>query len=258
VSASSRPVPIGNEINSDLPTIWVIDEGSDTNLYTGQLADYGFHAIRQQFRAALVSLASGTGSPDLIVLELVHSEINGLALCAMIRARSTIPIVVYSRTRRAGDEDASRALGANAFVAKTGRLPELVAQIRTYVGESSAESGPAWTTSVQRVGDLVFDSANFRVRFHDIALDLTPTEYRMLVCIATGRGRVLSFEELAASVWGKAVTLGTIRHHAQKLRAMLRRALIDPPRIVSVRAKGYALRTETSSVGVPSELRGAA
>ena len=164
--------------------------------------------------------------PDLMVLDLCLPDASGLDVLREIRESEGIaarfdpelPVVVL--TGRGGSHDRTRGIvsGADDYVVKPFHYPELVARIGAILRRRSEErEGP------RRIGDLVIDTAERRVRVGDRPIELSNKEFLLLKALAADPTRVFSKEELLRDVWDYR-SLGrtrTLDSHASRLRRKL-------------------------------------
>jgi two-component system KDP operon response regulator KdpE len=187
--------------------------------------------------------------PEVIVLDLMLPDVNGLTICDDLHQRTDAPIIVCSATKRHEDAVLAFKLGASDFVAKPFYLPEMEARIeaarrRRAEARPPAEARrPGGAAAPQLIGDLVIDRASRRVALAGAPIHLTPTEYRLLEVLAANADRVLSRVELIQAIWGSDdPELGeSLAVHARRLRSKLRREDALAPSIVAVRGFGYRL-----------------
>jgi DNA-binding response OmpR family regulator len=187
---------------------------------------------------ALELLAAG--EPDLIVLDVMLPGIDGFEVCRRVRERSSCPIIML--TAKGAEEDKVRGLrlGADDYVTKPFSAQELLARVEAVLRRARAPEGERQPTTIS-LGELSIDPQRKQVTLAGREVRLSPTEYRLLLHLATNAGVVLSRDELLTQVWGKAykgedeilrVTLWRLR---QKLED-------DPPRYVVTRpGLGYML-----------------
>jgi DNA-binding response OmpR family regulator len=142
-------------------------------------------------------------------------------------------------------------------VAKPFDLDELEARIEAVLRRASRVREPPTTPPDQiRVAELVISQTRGTVTLGGQAVHLTPTEYRLLVALASRPDEVLSRDSLGQLVWGYQ-DLGTghlIDVHIGRLRLKLRRASRSAPVIVTVRGKGYTMGSASSDSGVDSQV----
>jgi DNA-binding response OmpR family regulator len=183
--------------------------------------------------------------PDLILIDLMLPDKNGLVMCADLRARLGAPIIICSATRRKDDPVLGFKLGADDFVGKPFSVDELAARmelaLRRAGSPRATESPPR--PSTQRIGDLVIDPARCRVTLAGEPLHLTPTEYRLCCALASHLDAVVSRRELAERVWGHADAgiISSLDVHMRRLRAKLKAGARPGPHVAVVRGFGYQL-----------------
>jgi two-component system response regulator MtrA len=201
--------------------------------------------------------------PDLIILDLILPDMDGLVLLANVRARLDIPVIVCTATMRRRDTVLAFRLGADDVVIKPFELQELEARVRAALRRRGVRAqaptalpsahtarpappplnGLAAGAEVQAVGDLVIDHGARTVQLGRHQLHLTPTEYRMLHALASRPGEVFTRRDLARLVWGfeNASAGRAIDVHVRRLRAKLAEHAIPGPPIVAIRGEGYKL-----------------
>jgi DNA-binding response OmpR family regulator len=184
--------------------------------------------------------------PDLIVLDLVLPDEDGLVLCSVLKQVVEAPILICSGTQRRRDEFLSLKLGADDFIAKPFDVYDLLARVEVllrraayyHVGEqTAAQRNPI------RIGELLIDPNPHQVTLAGSLLQLTPTEYRLLMVLATRPDQVVPRDTLAKLVWGDPDTGNsrTIDVHIGRLRVKLSQGGSLAPQIVSVRGFGYKI-----------------
>jgi Response regulators consisting of a CheY-like receiver domain and a winged-helix DNA-binding domain len=183
--------------------------------------------------------------PDLIMLDLMLPGIDGFEVCRSVRERSGCPIIML--TARGAEEDKVRGLrlGADDYVTKPFSAQELLARVEAVLRRARPPEHVARSAATIELGELRIDEQRKEVTLAGREIRLSPTEYRLLTCLAADAGVVLSREELLTSVWGNAykgedeilrVTLWRLR---QKLAD-------DPPRYIVTRpGLGYMLTAPT-------------
>ena len=237
-----------NQAPNTSPTILLAeDDPSLARLLMDVLTTKGYCAWHATSGAEAEAMVAEV-RPDLIVLDLLLPDTNGLVLCANLRAQPNVPIIICSGTKRKDDPVLGLKLGADDFVAKPFSVHELLARIevalRRVVGRASPPA--AAPLSDQQVGNLVINRAHCQVLLGGQPLHLTPTEYRLLCALADRPGEVVSPEELAKRVWG-TYDWGVGRSlevHMRRLRARLVAGPVPPPALVTLRGFGYKLVPE--------------
>jgi DNA-binding response OmpR family regulator len=142
--------------------------------------------------------------PELIVLDLMLPDLDGFALCGLIRDRSSCPIIML--TAKGAEEDKVRGLrlGADDYVTKPFSVQELLARIEAVLRRARIPEPDESEPPTVSVGDLRIDRNRKQVTLAGREVRLSPTEYRLLLCLAASAGIVLSRDELLTRVWGKA------------------------------------------------------
>jgi DNA-binding response OmpR family regulator len=190
--------------------------------------------------------------PDLILLDLMLPDTDGLVLTTALKTLTNAPIIICSARQEQVDRVLGLKLGADDFVAKPFDLDELEARIEAVLRRASrVREVPTQPSDQIRVDDLLISQSRGTVTLAGQAVHLTPTEYRLLVALASRPDEVLSRETLGQLVWGYQ-DLGTghlIDVHIGRLRLKLRRASRSAPVIVTVRGKGYTIASSGSDPG---------
>ena len=194
--------------------------------------------------------------PDLIILDLTLPDVDGLVFCTQLNTEaSDVPFMVCSEGTLA-EKVLSFKLGAEDFVAKPYQVPELEARVEAIlrrrahpsVVHSPQHEPVSAATGGTNLGGLRVDLARWRVTLDDKPLDLTPTEFQLLVFMARRPGEIISRQELARGVWGNESMSSsrTIDAYVRRISGKLSRSLHKtqdewPPRILNIRGLGYQL-----------------
>jgi DNA-binding response OmpR family regulator len=179
-----------------------------------------------------------TGAPDLVLLDLGLPDVDGLTVIGMIRAASSVPIIVVT----AVDDDPTmvKALdaGADDYVVKPFGLDKVAARIRAVLRRGR----PAPDEPI-KVGDLTIHARTRTARLGDRTLELARKEFDLLLALAQRPGEVVSKRELLAEVWQQAYggSDRTIDVHLSWLRRKLGETAAAPRYLVSVRGVGIRL-----------------
>src|SRR5580700_10108585 len=155
--------------------------------------------------------------PDLIILDIMLPDSDGLEICKGIRAHPELaPIPVIFLTARASETDriVGLELGANDYIVKPFFVRELIARIKIHF------RGRQQTTKLLKVGELELDRTRCQVRLGGAEISLTATEFRLLEFLMSRPGVVFSREQLLDAVWGhdRAVTDRTVDVYVLRLR----------------------------------------
>jgi DNA-binding response OmpR family regulator len=182
--------------------------------------------------------------PDVIVLDLMLPDRNGLTLCAKLKDRARSPLIICSATRRKDDAVLGFQLGADDFLSKPFSIDELLARVDLALGRrSELDSGLSKHAAPTYVsGRISIDAARCEATVGGHSLKLTPTEFRLLSSVASRAPGVVSRQELAEPIWGclDPSFIRSLDVHMRRLRAKLV-AAAPGTRLVARRGFGYQL-----------------
>jgi DNA-binding response OmpR family regulator len=186
-------------------------------------------------RDALARFASF--NPDLIVLDIMLPDMDGLEVCRQIRAKSHVPILMLSARREDVDRIVGLELGADDYLTKPFNPHELIARVKAVLRRSSAEPPQP---QVITMGGLSIDLPRHEVNVNGRPVSLRAKEYSLLVVFAQNPGIVLSRERLLTQVWGYDFygETRTVDVHVNHLRDKLAGAGVD---FETLRGTGYKL-----------------
>jgi len=179
-------------------------------------------------------------APDLVLLDLGLPDVDGYEVLRMLRAVSSVPVIVS--TARDDESEIVRALdaGADDYLVKPFGAAQLDARIRAVLrrgGDSGRSAEPV------RVGELVLDAETRSATLDGQPLELTPREFDLLRYLAERAGQVVSKRELLAEVWRQPYGGGdkTVDVHLSWLRRKLGETAQDPRYLRTVRGVGVRL-----------------
>ena len=189
--------------------------------------------------ASAVELAR-TGSFDLIILDLMMPEIDGLEACVRIREFSSVPIIMLTARSEDTDKIIGFECGADDYITKPFNILELKARIRALLRRASG-AAQARQQSRITVGGLTLDTEQ-RVAIRDgETVELTAKEYDLIELLMRNPRRVYSRENLMNVVWGYSYTgdYRTVDVHIRRLREKLERKPAEPEYIMTKWGVGY-------------------
>ncbi|MEL6581405.1 MAG: response regulator transcription factor [Cyanobacteria bacterium J06621_12] len=222
------------------------DEDLIRDMVTVALEEEGYevHTVSNG-RAALNILQSPDFSrdkltPDLIILDLMLPEVNGLDICRLLRYQGDItPILVISAKSSETDRVLGLEVGADDYLTKPFSMRELIARCRALLRRQSySTSSPS---SVQKYRDISLFPQECRVTVRGLEVNLSPKEFRLLELFMSYPRRVWSRDQLIEQVWG-ADFLGdtkTVDVHIRWLREKLELEPSQPEYLITVRGFGY-------------------
>ncbi|GAA4179851.1 response regulator transcription factor [Streptosporangium oxazolinicum] len=190
------------------------------------------------------ALASVKGVlPALIVLDVMLPDIDGFEVCRRIRASGLhTPVIFLTARDTSTDTVRGLTLGGDDYVTKPFSVEALVARVRAVLRRTTVSDDPGGTL---RVADLELDEARWEARRAGVALDLSPTEFRLLAFLMEHPGLVLTKRQLLEHVWGYGGSSQVVETYISYLRRKL--DPLGPPLIHTQRGVGYALRPPQST-----------
>ncbi len=207
-----------------MPLIYVIEDDEDIN----ELLSYNFRKegfdVRSFPNGKLAFEHLKEERPDVVVLDLMMPEIDGLEFCKLVRSDKefeNIPLIMLTAKSTEIDKIVGLELGADDYVTKPFSFRELLARVKAVLRRSKlSESG---SSSVVKIGDLVIKPDKFQVFLEGKPVYLTTTQFKLLMALISAEGKVLSRDYILDNVWGweKDVYDRTIDVHIKKLREAL-------------------------------------
>jgi DNA-binding response OmpR family regulator len=182
-------------------------------------------------------------SPDLILLDLMIPEVDGLDVCRELRKTSGVPIIMITARGEEIDRVVGLELGADDYVTKPFSVRELMARIKAVLRRTQSDDKEPVSTLLYGPGGLRMDVDAHTVVVEDRSLNLTRLEFDLLSHFLSNAGRVLTREQLLEQVWGYDFAGDTraVDSAIKRLRAKLRAASPEADAIEAVRGVGYRL-----------------
>ncbi|MFT3891713.1 MAG: response regulator transcription factor [Anaerolineales bacterium] len=219
----------------------VDDEPSVTDLlaYNLRKAHYEVY-IAADGREALH--LAGESKPDLILLDLMIPEVDGLDVCRELRRTSNVPIIMITARGEETDRVVGLELGADDYVTKPFSVRELMARIKAVLRRAQNEDAEP-SEIITGAGNLRMNMESRMVTIADVPIELTRLEFDLLHRLLINPGRVLTRERLLEQAWGYEYVGDTraVDSAIKRLRAKLRAASPEADCIESVRGIGYRI-----------------
>lgn len=210
--------------------------------------------VRANLRASGFEVVSATtgnealatyeeANPNVIILDLMLPDIDGLEVCRKIRNASDVPIIII--TARDDIQDAVEGLnaGADDYVTKPFAVEELLARVNAVMRrvKSSVTQMPA---DKIKLGNLLIDLSQRQVIINGQTAHLTPTEFKLLTYLANNADKVVAHEELLVAIWGNEYKECThyLRVSIGRLRQKIEADPGNPEYIVTCSGVGYMIR----------------
>jgi two-component system, OmpR family, alkaline phosphatase synthesis response regulator PhoP len=193
--------------------------------------------------------------PDVIVLDLILPDVDGLILCSIFKSRTSASVIISSGRHDPLDVALSKSVGADDFLAKPFSLDSLVEHIDAVLRRrESAELNPPGQL---HVGELIIDPRRGRATVGERPLSLTPTQFRLLVALATRHGEPVSRQTLMSLLWEDEPRAGPnhlLDVHISRLRARLASGPQPAPKLATIKGRGYALVAQSAREAVQPRL----
>ncbi len=226
-------------------TVLVVeDEASIASFVSLYLKNAGY-TVRTAATGNDALAQAGTGDVDLVVLDLMLPDIDGIEVCRRLRKATDMPILMLT----ARDEDVDKIIGlevgADDYMTKPFNPRELVARVKSILRRAGPERRERESAQL-RHGDLTIDAGRREVRVGEDEVQLAPKEFDLLWELLDHRGLVLTRDQLLERVWGYtfAGDTRTVDVHVRQLR----RKLGDASPIVTVWGVGYKVSPARDAV----------
>lgn len=179
--------------------------------------------------------------PDLVILDIMMPEMDGWAVCRLIRQSSNVPIIMLTALH--GEDDIVRGLdyGAIDYVTKPFSVKVLLARVRAAMRQLTTNTVETSPSSAFSDGNLTIDLDKRRVMLKDKPVKLSITEYRLLTYLFKNEGKILTFQEILDTVWGQKHRENPdyVRVYVWHLRKKLELAPKEPDYILTEYGIGY-------------------
>ena len=221
----------------------VDDEPAVTDLLAYNLRKAGYETLLASDGSEALRLARQS-NPDLILLDLMIPEVDGLDVCRELRKTSAVPIIMLTARGEEIDRVVGLELGADDYISKPFSMRELLARVKAVLRRvRSFESNGKTSTILNGKGGLQLNVESRIVTVGEIILPLTRLEFDLLHLLMTNAKRVLTRERLLEQAWGYDFVGDTraVDSAIKRLRAKLREASPGADSIEAVRGIGYRL-----------------
>ncbi|MCX6011020.1 MAG: response regulator transcription factor [Chloroflexi bacterium] len=181
--------------------------------------------------------------PDLVVLDIMMPEMDGLEVCRRLREWSQLPVIMLSARDDESDKVQCLDLGADDYITKPFGKDEFIARVRAVMRRAESAS-PTPTISSIKSGDLEINFSKRKVTVNAKEVELTSTEYALLKELALNAGKVLTYTQLLHKVWGPdyADEREYLHVFVSRLRAKLESDPKKPRYITTVSGVGYRFK----------------
>lgn len=225
-----------------MPEILIIeDERPIAELLKYSLEREGYQ-VRMAHTGADGLAAIAAKTPDLILLDLMLPDMDGLSICRQVTEQRRAPIIIVSAKNDQVDKIIGLEYGADDYITKPFDIREVLLRIQSVLRRGGAASPQTGPSDVLSLGDLTLTRSKHEVQKGGARIELTPKEFDLLAILLENKGKVLSRAELLEKVWEFAYIgdTRTVDIHIQRLR----RKLGTDKLIETVFGVGYKIREE--------------
>jgi len=220
----------------------VDDDAALTAVLESALTEEGFQVTTARNGRDGLAAFKASG-PDLVLLDVLMPELDGLEVCRRLRAQSQVPIILLTSRDEEVDRVSGLELGADDYVTKPFSIRELVARIRA-IGRRLQQPAPAGGERLE-AGALVVDLGRFEVALAGTRVELTRSELLVLAALVRHRGFVLARDRLLELARGGdvVVTDRTVDTFVKRIRKKLREVDAGFDEVETVIGVGYRYRS---------------
>lgn len=209
------------------PIVLIVEDEADIRRFVRMSLEKEGMTVFEAQTAEQARIDAATRKPNLAIIDLGLPDGDGKTLIREIRSWSAVPIVVLSAREQESEKVEALDSGADDYLVKPFGVPELLARVRAQFRRSSIVSGSDSASSRLRFGNVTVDLATHLIRRGNAQVHLTPNEFRLLVALIKGHGKVLTHRQLLLDVWGPGCTEHS--HYVRVCMAQLRQKLEENP-----------------------------
>lgn len=224
-------------VDDDLTLLRFVGEYMLNNGFRVVSASNGAEALRVAYRE----------QPELVVLDVMMPGMDGWEVCARLREMSNIPIILVTGKATEADKLRGFRLGVDDYVTKPFSFAELAARITAVLARSQMRRPEEKDIFI--AGNVLLDVAKRQARRGDEVIPLTPTEFRLLECLARQEGKAVAESKLSEEIWGsyRQEDSTAVRRYIWLLRQKIEPDPAKPQYILTVRGFGYRLENSPSA-----------
>jgi len=212
---------------------WLLQRALARDDYEVEVAHSGSEGLRKAYAF----------QPDLILLDIMMPGMDGWEVLHRLREFSNVPVIMLTAVGGADKTVLGLDIGADDYITKPFEIEELKARVRAILRRASLPASDESRPLRFGGGALVIDPASHRVTVKGTAIDLTPTEYKLLLYLAYNAGYVLSADQILESVWGPGYedSPTNVKVYIRRLRQKIEVDPNDPRYILTQWGVGYYL-----------------
>ncbi len=218
------------------------DDPSILAMIEGHLKAYGYD-VRCTVDGSKGIALTNEWDPDLILLDIMMPVMDGYTVARRVREFTSIPIIVLSAKAAEKDILAGFDAGADDYIVKPFSAPELLARTRAVLRRFERDDSEDYYQPVYEHGDLKIDLDSARVSLAGVEINTSATEFKLLKKLAVSMGKILTAEELLASVWGPDYRYdrSILWVSMSRLKHKVERDPKNPVHIFTIKGVGYMI-----------------
>jgi len=222
-------------IDDDLSLLRLLQRALEKADYDVVVASSGPEGLKEMYEY----------KPDLVVLDVMMPVMDGWEVCRRIRELSNVPIIMLTAKSDEQDKVRGFSFGVDDYVTKPFGFAEFLARIGALLHRADSYS-PIKKPHIYSGKGLMIDVAGHRVILNKNRVELTPTEFRLLVALAEGHGHLIPTERLLQIIWGSEYAGETehVKRYVWRLRSKIENDPQNPELLLTERGIGYRLVLE--------------
>lgn len=220
-------------------TILVVDDEAGLRDLVRINLEHEGYAVLQAENGVEALAAIREGRPDLVIMDVMMPEMDGWEACRRLREFSTVPVLMLTAKIQSRDIVTGLDSGADDYLLKPFNMDELLARVRALLRRVPSPNRPVTAGG----GEIAIDKQKREVLVRSEPVDLTPTEYDLLLMLAENAGSVMGHEALLQGVWGQEYTRDNdyLKVYIWHLRRKIEQDPRDPKLLLTEWGVGYRL-----------------
>ena len=235
----------GNDFVEKKKILIVDDEKEITELVEIYLKNDGYEAYKFYHAREVLDFLE-KNKVDLAILDVMLPDMDGFTLCRIIREKYFFPVIMLTAKIEESDKVNGILLGADDYITKPFRPMELLARVKGQLRRASSYNqamGVNDNREVYEIHGLVVDADQYVCKLYDEVIELTPTEFAILIYLCRNMNKVVTSEEIFEHVWKQKYfdSNNTVFVHVARIREKFRENARKPKFIKTVWGVGYKL-----------------
>jgi len=233
-----------------MPKILVIDDDKNiVSMISDFMHIHNIETIKGYSGKDAVELSKNPDI-DLIVLDINMDDFDGFEACKQIREHTNIPIIFLTAKTSQSDKILGLGIGADDYLTKPFDPLELVARVKSNIRRSGEYGRKAIKSSnILEVGDLDINKSTHRVTRDNTTIELSATEYTLLMYLVENQNRILTRNEILINVWNSDIyTENVVNTYIMRLREKIELNKNEPRYLITVRGEGYIFQASSTDL----------